>query len=225
MLGSVGSAGTTVTASSLTVLHAAHSATYGLEGNVGSVAAGTAANTYVLTLLGQSVAVDSTTRLADRSMRDGDRGDSAAHPFNITTFQTYLAASGSQHLLVRAAANASGNLTALSVTIAPASTVASIAGVVDATPAPMNSSTGGTPSTFSIHGLAVSADPGAIVKRGGDHGPMAGTTVAAGDFVLARGSLASSTLGVAAPSGPLTPTATSIVIDTGVPSNEDHDGF
>lgn len=225
VFGVVASNGTTVTASALTLEHAAHSATYGLEGNAGGVAAGGAANTYVLTLLGQSVAVDSTTRLADRSVRDGDRGDSAAHPFNITTFQTYLAASVSQHLLVRAAADASGNLTALSVTIAPASSIAGIAGVVDATPAPVNSSASGTPSTFSIHGLAVSADPAAIVKRSGEHSPMVGTTVAAGDFVLARGSLSSSTLVVAAPSGPLTPFATGIVIDTGVPSSEDHDGF
>ncbi|HEY8707373.1 MAG TPA: DUF5666 domain-containing protein, partial [Burkholderiaceae bacterium] len=225
VLGMVASNGTTVTASALTLEHAARSATYGLEGNVGSVAAGATVNTYVLTLLGQAVAVNSTTRLADRSMRDGDRGDSATHPFNITTFQTYLAASSSQHLLVRTSADTSGNLTALSVTIAPTSTVAGIAGVVDATPVPVNSSTSGTPSTFSIHGLAVSADPAAIVKRGGEHSPMSGTTVAAGDFVLARGSIVSSALVVTAPSGPLTPFASNIVIDTGVPGNEDHDGF
>ena len=225
VLGVVASNGTTVTASVLTLEHAARSATYGFEGNVGGVAAGPTANTFVLTLLGQTVAVNATTRLADRSLRDGDRGDSATHPFNITTFQTYLAASSSQHLLVRTSADASGNLTALSVTIAPTSTVAGIAGVVDATPVPVNSSTSGTPSTFSIHGLAVSADPAAIVKRSGEHSPMSSATVAAGDFVLARGSLTSSGLAVAAPGGPLTPFASNIVIDSGVPGNEDHDGF
>lgn len=225
VLGVVASNGTSVTASALTLEHAARSATYGLEGDVGGVAAGSAANTYVLTLLGQTVAVNATTRLADRSLRDGDRGDSASNPFNITTFQPYLKASSSQHLLVRTSADASGNLTALSVTIAPTSTVAGIAGVVDATPVPVNSSTSGTPSTFSIHGLAVSADPAGIVKRSGEHSPMTSTTVAAGDFVLARGSIVSSALVVAAPSGSLTPSATNIVVDTGVPGNEEHDGF
>ncbi|MDE2300649.1 MAG: hypothetical protein KGL99_11860 [Burkholderiales bacterium] len=225
VLGVVASNGTSVTASALTLEHAARSATYGLEGDVGSVAAGPTADTYVLTLLGQSVTVNAMTRLADRSLRDGDRGDSASNPFNITTFPSYLKASSSQHLLVRTAADAGGNLTALSVTIAPASTVAGIAGVVDATPVPVNSSTRGTPSTFSIHGLAVSADPAAIVKRGGEHSPLSSATVAAGDFVLVRGSLASTGLVVAAPVGPPDRFAINIVIDTGVPSSEDHDGF
>ena len=226
VVGTVESNGTGVTATSLQVLHAARSATFGLEGNVGGVAAGSVADTYVLTLLGQSVAVDSSARLADLSVRGGGRGDSSANPFNIATFQTYLAASSSQHLFVQTAADASGNLTALSVTITPASPVAGIAGVIDAAPAPVNSSTSGAPITFSVHGLAVSADPAAVVKLGGGrNNAMLAATVAAGDFVLARGSYAAPTLTVAAPSGSLSAFATNIVIDTGVPRDKDHDGF
>ena len=90
----------------------------------------------------------------------------------------------------------------------------------------MNSSTSGAPITFSVHGLAVSADPAAVVKLGGGrNNAMLAATVAAGDFVLARGSYAAPTLTVAAPSGSLSAFATNIVIDTGVPRDKDHDGF
>src|SRR5260221_289828 len=110
-VGTVASGGTSVTATSITVLQVAASATYGLEGNVEGVAAGTSADSFVVTLLGQSVTVNAATRLADRSSRaSGAGGDSGTNPFNITTFQTYLAASTSQHVLVRTQADASGNL-------------------------------------------------------------------------------------------------------------------
>jgi hypothetical protein len=90
----------------------------------------------------------------------------------------------------------------------------------------VNSSTSGAPITFSVHGLAVSADPAAVVKLGGGrNNAMLAATVAAGDFVLARGSYAAPTLTVAAPSGSLSAFATNIVIDTGVPRDKDHDGF
>jgi len=207
-----------VAATSVVVVHAAHSATFAFEGDASSVDAGLAANTWVVTILGQKVTVTATTRLADRSVKNWDHADPASNPFNIATFKTYLAASASQHLLVRAAADASGNLTALSVTIAPASTTAAVAGVVDASPAPVNSSTTGTPSTFRVHSVAISADPAAVLKaRPG--GGMA--TVAAGDGVVAIGTLDSSgTLVVAT-----TPSRTNVVIDFGVPSRPDHDGF
>ena len=222
--GTVATGGASVVASALTVLHTARSATYGFEGNDDGVTAGSTADTYVLTILGQSIAVNASTRLADLTVRGGNRGDSTAHPFNITTFQSYLSTSVSQHLLVRSAADASGNLSALSVVIVPASTVAGVTGVVDATPVPVNSSATGTPSTFSIHGVAVSADPSAIVGIG-HRASGAGTTIAAGDDVLALGTYAAPTLTVAAVSGTLLSRVNNVVIDSGVPPSGDHDGF
>jgi hypothetical protein len=221
--GTVAAGGTAVNASSVQVLHAARSASVGLEGNLSGVTAGAAANTWVLTLLGQSVSVDATARLADRSGRGGSRGDSASNPFNITTFQSYLAASASQHLLVRAQADAGGRLSALSVTIAPASAVAGISGVVDATPAPVNSSATGTPSLFAVHGLAVSADPAAVVDAH-DRRNAQTSAVAAGDFVIVRGSYGAGGLLVTAPNSGRVPSAGDVVIDEG-PGGNDRDCF
>jgi hypothetical protein len=229
VLGTVATDGNSIVASSVKVLHAALSATYGFEGNVGTgdvAAPVTATNTYVLTLLGQSIAVDASTRLDDRTV-DDESASAMANPFNITTFQTYLAASSPspRHVVVRAQADASGNLSALSVMITKASTVSGIAGLVDATPAPVNGTT--TPSTFTVHGVAVSADPAAIVKWANDRG-TATATVAAGDLVLARGSFMSGTpgtLNVAAPTGTLTGAAANIVIDFGVPRGRDYNPF
>jgi hypothetical protein len=75
-------------------------------------------------------------------------------------------------------------VTALSVTIVPASTAAAVAGVVDAAPAPANSAAAGTPTTFSIHGIAVSADPAAIItkrERRGGAADAAATATASDD--------------------------------------------
>jgi hypothetical protein len=173
----------------------------------------------VLSLLGQTVAVDSSTHLADWSVRNGSAGRASSNPFNITTFQTYLAASASQHLVVRTQVDGLGNLSALSVTIVPASGIAGVSGTVDASPAPSNSTMAGTPTTFSVHGLAVSAAPAAVLgPRGWGHATP--TTVAAGDLVLGLGSYASGTLTVTAP-----PTPTDVVVDFGTPAGRDHDCF
>jgi hypothetical protein len=221
VLGTVASGGNAVSATTVTVLHAARSATYGLEGNAAAVAAGSSAGTYVLTLLGQPISVDAGTRLADRSVRG--HGGNSANPFNITTFQTYLAASASQHLLVSTQGDASGKLSALSVTIAPASTVSGISGVVDASPAPVNGS-GSTASTFSVHGLVISADTAAIFKTWGAARPLLrsapSVAVAAGDLVFARGTYAAGTISVTAPAS-----TGDVVIDAGVPQGRDHDCF
>ena len=88
-----------------------------------SPAAGSAANTFTLSVLGQTVTVSSQTRLADRSSHHWFDFDPQSNPFNISTFQTYLAASASQHLAIAAAEDSAGVLQALSVTILPASTV------------------------------------------------------------------------------------------------------
>lgn len=199
VLGTVATAGDSIVATSLKIEHKASSATFGFEGDAGNVAVGTSANTFTLTLLGQTITVDANTRLADHSTGDWDHKDPAVNPFNINTFQTYLAASTSQHLMVKAAVDASGNLTALGLVIMPASTTTAVVGVVDATPAPVNSTVTGTPSTFSIHGVAVSADPTAI--RGPEETHMGGTppviTITAGDWVAARGTFNGGTLTVA----------------------------
>lgn len=228
--GTVAADGNSVAATALKVLHTAVSATFGFEGDAAGVVAGSAAGTWQLTLLGQTVTVNAATRLADWSKRGVDP---AANPFNASTFQTYLAASASQHLLVRTQADAAGALTALSVTIVPASSGAGVGGTIDAAPAPAN---GSTATTFSVHGLAVSADPLAIVKAAPEHdghgfggmvtiGPA---TVAAGDLVLARGTwdAASSTLKVAAPV-PATDKSrlSNFVFDYGAPRSRDRDGF
>jgi hypothetical protein len=220
VLGTVAAGGTSITASALTIVREVPSASYGFAGAVGAVVPGTAADTYVLTLLGQSIAVNAATRLADRSAAGGGRVDSTAHPFNITTFQTYLAASASQSVVVQTAADASGDLTALSVVIVPSTTVSSVSGVVDAMPAPANSTATGTPTTFSVHGVAISADPTAIVFAGAGRLRSAATVnVAEGDYVFVRGAAVSGTVTVAAASGALTPFASNIVIDDGVPAS------
>lgn len=219
VLGTVASDGLSITATSITILHAAHSASYGFEGDVDNVVAGAAANTYVLTLLGQNISVTSDTRLADRSTfpwRSENKEDPAINPFNINTFQTYLAASASQHLVVYAQADADGNLTAQWVAIVPPSTTSGITGVVDASPAPFNSTITGTPSTFEVHGVAVSADPTAVIQAFNKQT----ATVAAGDQVVARGTFASGTLTVVA-----SPSFSNEVVDFGVPSRHDLDEF
>ena len=191
--GTVSADGKTIIATSVKVLHAAASAYYEFVGDETNVVAGTDANTYSLSLLGQDITVNDTTVLADRSSKNWSKLDPASNPFNISTFQTYLTESASQHLVVKAMADASGKLTAQSVTIVPASTISSVAGKVDADPAPMNSATTGTPSTFAIHGLAIKADPAAVIQPGGKQ-----TTVAAGDKALVVGTYTAASLTVAA---------------------------
>ncbi|MDE2081584.1 MAG: hypothetical protein KGI90_09535 [Burkholderiales bacterium] len=214
--GTVAAGGTAVQAGAVTLLHAAHAATYGFEGDAGGVSVDSTANSYGLVLLGQRITVNAGTRLADRSQRNGDDGPTA-NPFNITTFQSYLAASASQHLLVTAQADAAGNLSALSVTIVPPAPTAGVGGRVDATPAPVNGSAG-TPTVFSVHGLAVRADPATVIGFGRDWQHPLSTQVQAGDLVLVRGTWAGGTLTVTAPVGPA-----SVVIDKGTPQGEDDD--
>lgn len=222
--GTVGASGSSIVASAVTVLRAAISATYGFEGDAGSVAPGASANTYTLSLLGQTITVNANTRLADESL-PGRRGmaNPGSNPFNIATFQTYLAASASKHVQVRAQADALGNLSAIGLAIVPASTTASLSGVVDATPPPVNGSAGVTPTSFDIHGIVVSADASAILPaRIG-----AGMAISAGDLVLVHGSYAGGMISVAAPASGtrLGPFATNVVIDMGVPTRGDRDCF
>jgi hypothetical protein len=203
-----------VAASAIRILRAARSASYAFAGDATAVAAGSAADTWTLTVLGESIVVSSQTRLADRSTHHWFDVDPQTNPFNITTFQTYLAASSSQHLFVETAKDSSGTLQALSVTIVPASTFSQVSGPVDASPAPVAGSTT-TPATFSIDGLPVSAAVSAI-----SFARRSGTAIAAGDQVLVGGSFAAGTLSVAA-----TQRSTNFVIDLGVPLVHDVPGF
>lgn len=217
--GTVAANGTSVTASAIKLLHAALSRSLGLEGDFTAVAAGASANTYVVTVLGQSINVDASTRLADRSTWSAPRSGSNA--FNISTFQTVLAASASKHLVVSAAADASGALTAVALRIVPASSAAGVQGVVDATPAPVNGSSAASPSVFAIHGLTVSADPASFASPRGWRLRGQATTVAAGDLVAARGSWSGGRLDVAVPGGASGPTFSNYVVDLGVPRTGD----
>ena len=210
IVGTVSSDGLSVAASSIRILRAARSVSYGFEGDVTAVAAGSVADTYTATVLGESIVVSAQTRLADRSTRQWFNLDPQADPFNISTFQTYLAASASQHVIVSAAKDSNGVLQALSVTIVPASTTSEVAGPVDASPAPV-AGTSTTPTTFSIDGLAVSAAVSAI-----SFGHHSETAIAAGDEVVASGTYAAATLTVGA-----TRSFTNFVVDGGAPIAHD----
>jgi hypothetical protein len=211
VLGTLSADGTTVQATSLRVEDEANEAKLALQGQVSNVTpAGT--NTFTVSVLGQTVTVNANTRLKDISTKDWDRRDPTASPFNITTFQAVLAASASKTVLIVADRSSGTTLVARSLTILPASPVAAIAGPVDATPAPVNSTVSGTPTVFFVHGVQVSADPAAIVtssRRGS--GGTTRTTVAAGDQVVVAGTFNGTAIVV----GP-TVSATNRVLDLGV---------
>jgi len=215
VLGTVETSGAAVSATSVVVLRHAQSATYGFEGDVSAVAA-PASGSFTVTVLGKTLTVSAASRLADQSSGHWFDHDQASNPFNITTFQTYLAASASQHVLAQTYLDSSGNLQVISLVIVPASGVAAVAGVVDASPAPTNSTATGTPSTFAIQGVAVSADPAAI-RAGHGQGTV---TIAAGDEVTAFGTWSATALVVGA-----TPSRGNVVVDAGPPRTHGHEGF
>jgi hypothetical protein len=208
VLGTLAADGTTVKATSLSTEDEADEAKFALKGQAGTVTAG-GTNTFTVSILGQDVTVNAKTRLKDVSIKGWERRDPTATPFNITTFQSYLAASASKSVLVIAEPGTGGTLVAKSLTILPSSDVAAISGVVDASPAPVNSTVTGTATVFFVHGIQVSADPAAITTPG-----RRGTTpatVAAGDQVVVVGTLTGKTIVV----GP-TPTGNNRVLDLGV---------
>ena len=190
VMGTVSADGLSVVATSIKITHAARSVSYAFAGDVTAVAAGTVAGTFNVTVLGQAIVVTDQTRLSDRQSWHWEDHDPQANPFNITTFQAYLAASASQHVAVKAAKDSSGVLQALSFSIWPVSTFSEVAGPVDATPAPVAASAS-APGTFSVDGVPVSAASSAI--RFAHHGLSA---ISAGDQVIASGTFASGVLGV-----------------------------
>ena len=188
-----------LSASALKVIQAAASVHVELRGNVNAATITGSGTSYSVSLLGQTVDVNAQTRLTDMSTRTWNQGDPATNPFNSSTFGAYLAEpTRSKHVIVRSMVNGNGGLTALSVAILPASAVAGLTGLVDASPAVSNSSVTGTPTTFSIHGVAVSADPAAIYKPG----TAAMQTVAAGDKLVVLGTYSNNVLTVGATTTP-----------------------
>jgi Domain of unknown function (DUF5666) len=206
VVGTLGSDGMSLTASQITILHAVLSQTYGFVGDASAPSCtGSSPVTCTLSLLGQTIRVNANTRLADRSVAHWDQTDPAANPLNITTFVSYLSATSSKHLRVETIADASGNLTAITLTILPSSAVSAIEGPVDASPAPSD-------SAFGIHGVAVSAEAGTVIEPNG----RAATSVSAGDLVVAIGSYASGTLTVTPPVSD-----EGVVVDYGAPPSSD----
>jgi hypothetical protein len=190
--GTVAADGLSVTATSIRITHAARSVSYAFAGDVTAVVPGTVSGTFDVTVLGQTIVVSDQTRLSDRQSRHWEDHDPQSNPFNVTTFQAYLAASASQHVAVKTAKDSSGVLQALSFSIWPASTFSEVAGPVDATPAPVAASAS-APATFSVDGVAVSAASSAI--HFAHHGLSA---ISAGDEAIASGTFAAGVLGVAA---------------------------
>jgi hypothetical protein len=218
VLGAVAGSGQTVTASSFAILHAAASVKLGLEGDASAVVPGTVASTYTLSVLGQTVTVNAQTRLMDMSQPGWDhKVDPAANPFNISTFATYLGSSGmSQHLIIKAETDASHNLVANSLAIVPASTLAGVAGLVDATPPVVNSTGTGTASTLSVNGISISVDPAAVRVPGRQQ--PASIAIAAGDQVVALGIWNGSTLTIGAKFS-----GTNQLFDAGAPKAQNKD--
>jgi len=295
--GGVGGNGQSMVASEVVVLQAAGAVHVGLEGEVGSVSPGPAADTYTVQLLGKAVRINAATRLVDLTRwRHGraasgpqpsasaasasagvapsnpgatgvapfnlgatsvassglgatnvapfNPGATSVAPFNITNFASVLAASSSKHVALRAVVDRSGQLTAVSLAIVLAANAAGAAGVgglVDAAPMPVDGVVGGASTTFSVAGVAVSADPAFVItKRRGAADRHAG--IAAGDFVIVRGSAAGTGIAVGMPAGAASapgPTASmpaaaaaalierlgQFVVDFGTPPQGERDGF
>jgi hypothetical protein len=215
VLGTVGANGQSVAASSVLILHAAASVKLGLEGNASAIAAGTAAHTYTLSVLGQTVTVNDKTRLTDMSVRGWDHRDPAANPFNISTFATYMAGSTSKHVIAKTETDANGNLVANSLAIVPASAASGVAGLVDASPAVFNSGVTGTPSTLSVHGIAIQVDPARVLVHGRSTGL---NPVAAGEQVVALGTWNGTALVISATVSPANQ-----LFDAGVPRRGEQD--
>lgn len=232
--GTVGAGGQSVVASALALLHAAGAVHVGLEGDAGAVTPGATADSYTVQVLGKPVRVNAATRLVDltrwRLPRAPASAASAAEattgiaPFNIGNFAGYLAASASKHLALRVVVDATGQLTALSLAIVPASESVGVGGLVDALPVPVDGAAAAAPTTFSVAGIAVSADPAAIVaKRRGASERNA--SIAVGDFVVVRGRASASGITVAAASPPADRPG-QIVLDYGPPPQQgERDGF
>lgn len=223
VLGVVASGGTQITASSVTLLRPAAARAVGLEGDYSSLAAGSTAQTYVVTLLGQRITVDAETRLADRSSARASRAHRSSNPFNIGTFESYLAAATTKQLRIAALDDGSGNLRALSLTLVADTAVSGVAGTAS------GSDSTGNPVQFTVHGVAVQADTSAIVARRthqhgndseGDSTPeVTAGSVSDGQWVVVRGSLIEGTLVVSPPASGSAPGADSIVVNFGTPGN------
>jgi hypothetical protein len=228
VVGTVGSNGQTLKATKLSITHAASNGSLALEGNLGVVKPGPAAGITQITVSGLNLTVDARTRLADFSLKTWDLKDLAANPFNPATFQSYVKASVSQHVIVQASIETGGSLHADRLVLAPASNRAGVSGKVDASPAPVNSGAKGMSTTFSVGGLAVVADPSAIAGRPSQAPGKAASvpanlsspSIAVADRIIAVGTFSGGKLTVAA-----TPGKDNFVIDFGTGSGFEADDF
>jgi hypothetical protein len=176
----------TVTANSIEHDVAAAAVRTVLAGPLTSVVAGTAANTYAVTVLGKTAIVDATTHIADRTVFP-------APTFNINNFKDYLDKLKTPFVVVRALVDSTGNLQAIGFDIVqvPKSmagmpvngtpmTVVAVAGQADKTPSTVMITTQNpiVPNTVSVQGILVKYNQSS-----------SGPNITKGDYIFASGVL------------------------------------
>jgi len=175
LVGTVAANGQNVTATSILRDRPAAPARLVLAGPLTSVTAGTAAGTYVVTVLGQTATVDSNTMIVDRTVRPRPT-------FNITNFQTYIQGlSALPYVTLAVQTTSTGGLqaNAFEIVEAPSDNFVKITGPAD------GAVTAGNPSSVTVHGIDILfdatsvRDPASIAK---------GTNIlAAGQYTTAGG--------------------------------------
>jgi len=144
VFGKVSSDGTSVIATSIGHIVPVLAARLVFAGYLTSVTAGIGADTYIVSVLGQSAIVDVNTRIADHSV-------SVAPTFNIKNFQSYLDGK-TPFVIVRTLIDSSGKLhaTGFDVVKTPAKQIAGVSGPVYAAPV-----IGTDSSSVTVHGVNV----------------------------------------------------------------------
>jgi len=164
VLGTVANDGTTIIATSIKYdVHAAATRII-LAGPLTSVAPGTTAGTFVVTVLGQTSIVDATTHIADRTIYP-------APTFNITNFESYLQGK-TPFVVIRATVDTSGNLhaTGFDIVLPPPNNMVGIIGPADADVVSPG-------DTVTVHGVPVIFNPGLTINKG--------------NYILAKGAFTS----------------------------------
>jgi hypothetical protein len=162
VLGTVAADGTSVIATSIEHDEAAAAVRVTMAAPLSGVAADAAGNnTFDITLLGQTVIVDSTTHIADRTVF-------TAPTFNINNFKVYLdALKATPFVVVSTTVDASGNLhaTGFDIVKTPANGMVAVSGPADAVDA--------TNNVVTVHGVSVKYNTS--------------TSPAVGSYILASG--------------------------------------
>jgi hypothetical protein len=173
LLGTIAADGTSVRATSIEHDVPAATARYILAGPLSTVAAGTTSGTFNVTVLGQTILVDASTHIADRTVFPPPT-------FNITNFQAYLNGLKSPYVVLRTYADGSGALhaTDFDVVTAPANGFVGIVGAADA-------AVGTSGTSVSVHGVSVGYNPANTL-------PTPNENIVKGSFLLAAGALTTS---------------------------------